>query len=92
MGLPRNQLPHETVTIGEVDIGVRGLHLFQVRELANMDRDLSDATAVSWATGCTVDEATEWIEASSGGDATALLAAIMRLSGWDPEIGKRFPE
>ena len=92
MGLPFNPRPAETVPIGEVGIELRGLHLFQVRALAEMDRDASDAQAIAWAAGCTPEEATEWIERSSGGDAAQLLAAIMRLSGWTPEAGARFPE
>jgi hypothetical protein len=92
MGLPANPRPTETVTIGQVDIDIRGLHLFQVRELAKMDQDISDATAIAWATGCTPDEATAWVEESIGGDAVELLSAIMRLSGWDPDAGKRFPQ
>lgn len=91
MGLPANPRPAETITIGQVDIDVRGLHLFQIRELAKMDQDESDAQAVAWATGCTPEEAREWIETSNGGDAVQLLAAIMRVSGWDPDAGKRFP-
>lgn len=91
MGLPHNPQATETVQIGEVSLDVRGLHLFQIRQLAQMDQDLSDATAIAWATGCTVDEAREWIEASPGGDAIQLLAAIMRFSGWDPDAGARFP-
>lgn len=91
MGIPHNPQPTETVQIGEVAIGITGLHLFQIRELAKMDQDISDATAISWAAGCTVEEATEWIERSAGGDAVQLLAAIMRLSGWDPDAGARFP-
>lgn len=91
MGLPSNPRPSETVTIGEVDITVRGLHLFQVRELAKMDQDDSDAQAIAWSTGATPEEARGWIEESSGGDAVQLLAAIMRVTGWDPDAGKRFP-
>lgn len=91
MGLPSNPLPTETVELGTIAIEIRGLHLFQVRALAKMDPDESDAQAIAWATGCTVGEATEWIERSVGGDAVNLMAAIMRLSGWDPDAGKRFP-
>lgn len=91
MGLPSNPLPAETVTIGAVAIDIRGLHLFQIRQLAEMDRDKSDAQAIAWATGASPEEAAEWIESSSGGDAVELMAAIMRLSGWDPDAGKRFP-
>lgn len=92
MGLPSNPRPTESVTIGQVAIDIRGLHLFQVRDLAKMDQDDSDATAIAWATGATPEEARAWIEESAGGDAIELLAAIMRLSGWDPDAGKRFPE
>lgn len=91
MGLPSNPLPSEDVVVGDVSIAVTGLHLFRVRELAKMDPDQSDAQAIAWATGCTPDEARDWIEASPGGDAIALMAAIMRLSGWDPDAGARFP-
>jgi hypothetical protein len=92
MGLPSNPRPSETVTIGQVDIDIRGLHLFQIRDLAKMDQDQSDATAIAWATGCTPEEATDWIEQSAGGDAVQLLAAIMRTSGWDPDAAGRFPQ
>lgn len=91
MGLPHNPQPAETVQIGEISLDVRGLHLYQIRQLAQMDQDVSDATAIAWATGCTVEEANDWVEQSSGGDAVQLLAAIMRLSGWDPDAGARFP-
>lgn len=91
MGIPSNPLPSETVVIGEISIDIKGLHLFQIRQLAKMDEDVSDATAIAWSTGCTVDEASDWIERSTGGDAVALMAAIMRLSGWDPGAGARFP-
>lgn len=91
MGLPSNPRPTETVQLGEISIEISGLHLFQIRQLATMDPDASDAQAIAWATGCTPDEAGAWIEASSGGDAVALMAAIMRVSGWDPDAGRRFP-
>ena len=91
MGLPHNERRSEPVQIGEVTINITGLHLFQVRELAKMDQDLSDATAIAWATGYTVEEATDWIRSSDGGDAVQLLAAIMRASGWDPQEAARFP-
>lgn len=92
MGLPSNPLPTETVTIGEIEITVTGLHLFQVRQLAKMDVDESDAQAIALGTGCTIEEATAWIESSPAGDSAALMAAIMRLSGWTPEAGARFPQ
>lgn len=91
MGIPSNPLPSDTVKIGQVEIGITGLHLFQVRQLAKMDEDASDAQAIAWATGSTPEEAAAWIESSSGGDAVELMAAIMRLSGWDPQAGARFP-
>ena len=91
MGLPSNPRPTETVQLGDIAIAISGLHLFQIRELATMDPDASDAQAIAWATGCTPDEAHDWIEQSSGGDAVALMAAIMRLSGWDTDGPKRFP-
>lgn len=91
MGLPSNPIPAETVTIGEIDIEIRGLRLAQIRQLAAMDQAASDATAIAWATGCTPEEAADWIETSPGGDPLALMAAIMRLSGWDPAASKRFP-
>ena len=92
MGIPSNPLPTESVVIGEVSIDIKGLHLFQVRQLAVMDQAESDAQAIAWATGYNIEDAKEWIESSAGGDAIALMAAIMRLSGWDPDAAKRFPE
>lgn len=92
MGIPHNAQPSETVRIGDVEIGITGLHLYQIRDLAKMDQDVSDATAIAWATGSTVEEADEWVRKSPGGDAVQLLAAIMRVSGWDPDAGARFPK
>lgn len=91
MGIPSNPLPTETVEIGAVAIEIRGLHLFQIRQLGAMDADESDAQAIAWATGATIEEAKAWIESSPGGDAVALMAAIMRASAWDPGAGARFP-
>lgn len=91
MGLPRNQRRAETVQIGEISIDIRGLHLFQIRELAAMAQEASDAQAIAWATGCTTDEAREWIVESEGGDTIQLLAAIMRVSGWTDDAAARFP-
>jgi len=91
VGLPRNQRVTQAVPIGDVTIDIRGLDLFQIRELAKMDQDASDAQAIAWATGCTLEEADEWIRESGGGDAVELLAAIMKASGWDRATGAQFP-
>ena len=91
MGLPTPGRRSETVQIGDVEITVTALHLFQIRELAEMPRDESDAAAIAWATGVTPEEAHQWIVDTGGGAGVELLAAIMRVSGWDPDAGKRFP-
>lgn len=91
MSLPSGR-PHESVKF-ELSSGVveyRALNLYEIRALQKMDADESDAQAIAWAADVTVDEAADWIKSATAGDTAALLAAIMRTSGLDPEESARF--
>lgn len=81
--LPQIPMPAGSVTIGDVDVAVRGLSLAQVRQLREMEPDASDAQAIAWGVGCEVAEATEWLATAPAGASVEIMAEIMRLSGWD---------
>ena len=88
MALPKIPRQTDTVKLAGVAVTVRALNLTQVRVLREMDPDASDAQAIAWGCDITIEEAQEWIADSDAGVAVTLMAAIMRLSGWDEDARK----
>jgi hypothetical protein len=81
MSLPVVPMPTETVKVGDADVTVRGLTVSEVRKVHAAGETNGDALAVSYGVGCTVDEAQAWLDSTPADVATAVMTAIMRLSG-----------
>lgn len=66
--LPPIPTPRETVTVGGVDVDVRGLTVGECEQLDTLGQTDPKATgvqALAWGCGVTVDEAAAWIAATS---------------------------
>lgn len=93
--LPAIPTPTEKVTVGGVDVVVRGLTVGECRALQEMGETDAEATgvqALAWGCDVTVREAKAWIDATSPQFGAQVAEHIMRLSGMTEQVGARFPE
>ncbi len=85
--LPVGVMPSRTVTLSGGDVVVHGLTMAQVRQIKG---NRGNAVAISFAVGCTEDEADAWIGSVPAGDVTRLLDAVTDLTGLSE--GAQFPQ
>lgn len=80
--LPSIPQPTETVRVGDTDVTVRGLSVTEVRKVHDAaGADEGDAMAIAFGTGCSVEEASAWLDSAPALAAQEVMAAILRLTG-----------
>lgn len=90
--LPPSPLPTDTVTVAGKKVQIKSLTREQARTFSALDSPQDEAFAIACATGCTEDEAREWLGQVDFPTGTGLIIAVLRLSGLaapeDPEKAK----
>lgn len=90
--LPLSPLPTGTVKIAGKDVPIRSLSREQARRFVELESPADEAFAIACATGCTEEEATEWMTQVDFPTGSTLILAVLRLSGLtkpeDPEKAK----
>lgn len=79
--LPLSPLPTSTVEIAGKKVPIKSLSREQARRFVELESPADEAFAIACATGCTEDEAAEWMTQVDHPTASTLILAVLRLSG-----------
>lgn len=93
--LPIRQIPCEDFWFEDGQcVDIRGLSRAEALQLRTLGEDVTaiEIHCLVAGTGCTKEEAEAWHAATSSAEVEALINAIARLSGFDPDEGKAVAE
>lgn len=79
--LPLSPLPTSIVEIAGKKVPIKSLTREQARRFVELESPADEAFAIACSTGCTEDEAAEWMTQVDFPTGSALILAVLRLSG-----------
>lgn len=90
MALPRTEHIKETVSLSGGEVEVRGLSRSEALTVAELGDDIQavEKAVIQYATGTPAKDVDQWYSEAGNDDVEAVVNAVLRLSGMDPESGK----